>query len=126
MKRLITTSLSVLSVMLIFAASNPANAQSRHNKEESVTQTAPSKTPSSISPHLTPFHLVNLGYQGYFKKQGILSYANFISEYKEKKINARDLVKAGIENYMLSADMLNDQKYVNAVDSEFMTFSTSN
>jgi hypothetical protein len=123
MKRLITTT---LSVMLIFAISNSANAQTRHSKEDAVTQTAPSKTPKSISPHLTPFHLVNLSYQGYFKKQGIPSYGTFISEYRQKKINARDLVKAGIEHYMLSADMLNDQEYINAVDSQFLTFSTGN
>ncbi|BAZ09140.1 hypothetical protein NIES4071_09460 [Calothrix sp. NIES-4071] len=126
MKRLIPTSLSVLSAMLIFAASNPANAQTRHNKQESVTQTAPSKTPNSISPHLTPFHLVNLSYQGYFTKQGIPSFATFISEYRQKKITARDLVKAGIEHYMLSADMLNDQEYINAVDSQFLAFNTGN
>lgn len=123
MKRLITIS---LSVMLILAASNPGNAQTRHGQEDFVTQTAPSKTPNSPSPHLTPFHLINLSYQGYFKKQGIPSYATFISEYRQNKINARDLVKAGIEHYMLSADMLNDQEYIHAIDSQFLTFSTNN
>jgi hypothetical protein len=126
MKRLITT---CLSVMLIFAASNLANAQTRHGKEDSVTQTVPSKTsntPNSISPHLTPFHLVNLGYQGYFKKQGIPSHATFLSEYRQKKINAMVLVKAAIEAYMLSADMLNSPEYLHAIDAQFMTLNNSN
>jgi hypothetical protein len=121
MKHLIVTS---LSVMLIFAASNPANAQTRHGKEVSVTETVPSKTSNSASPNLTPFHLVFLSYQGYFKKQGIPSYGAFISEYQLMNIHARDLVKAGIETHLLPADTLNSQEYVHAVDSQLLTFNT--
>ena len=113
--------------MLIFAAaSNPANAQTRHGKEVSVTQTAPSNTSNNTSPNLTPFHLVFLSYQGYLKNQGIPSYGTFLSKYQQMDIHGRNLVKAGIEARLLPADTLNNQQYVNAVDSQLSAFNTEN
>jgi hypothetical protein len=120
MKRLIATG---LSVMLLFAASNPANAQARHGKEVSANQTVQNNTSSNISRNLTPFHLVFLGYQGYLKNQGIPSYGIFVSEYQLMNIHGRDLVKAGIEARLLPADTLMNQEYVHAVDGQLLAFN---
>jgi hypothetical protein len=119
MKRLIA---SGLSVMLLFAASNPANAQTRHGKEMSADQTVQNNTSNNTSRNLTPFHLVFLGYQGYLKNQGIPSYAAFISEYQRMNIHGRDLVKAGIEARLLPNDALMNQEYLHAVDSQLLAF----
>jgi hypothetical protein len=121
MKRLIATG---LSVMLLFAASNPANAQTRHGKEVSANQTVQNNTSSNIDSNLTPFHLVFLGYQGYLKNQGIPSYGAFISEYQLMNIHGRELVKAGIEARLLPADTLMNQKYVHAVDNQLLAFNS--
>jgi hypothetical protein len=120
MKRLIATG---LSVMLLFAASNPANAQTRHGKEMSANQTVQNNTSNNTSRNLTPFHLVFLGYQGYLKNQGIPSYAAFISEYHLMNIHGRDLVKAGIEARLLPTDALMNQEYVHAVDAQLLAFN---
>jgi hypothetical protein len=121
MKRLIATG---LSVMLLFAASNPANAQTRHGKEVSANQTVQNNTSSNIDSNLTPFNLVFLGYQGYLKNQGIPSYGAFISEYQLMNIHGRELVKAGIEARLLPADTLMNQKYVHAVDNQLLAFNS--
>jgi hypothetical protein len=120
MKRSIATG---LSLMLLFAASNPANAQTRHEKEVSANQTAQNNTSSNSSPNLTPFHLVFLGYQGYLQNQGIPSYGAFISEHQLMNIHGRDLVKAGIEARLLPADTLMNQEYVHAVDAQLLAFN---
>ncbi|NJM71769.1 MAG: hypothetical protein HC862_17100 [Scytonema sp. RU_4_4] len=119
MKRFIATS---LSVMLLFAASNPANAQTRHGKEVSVNQTLSNNTSSHSARKLTPFHLVSLGYQGYFKNQGIPSYGAFVSEYHQMMFHAKDLVKAGIQANLLPAEILTNQEYIHAVDSQLIAF----
>ncbi|MBW4510644.1 MAG: hypothetical protein KME64_29630 [Scytonematopsis contorta HA4267-MV1] len=121
MKRLIATG---LSVMLLFAASNPANAQTRHGKEISANQTVQNNTSNNTSRNLTPFHLVFLGYQGYLKNQGIPSYGALISAHQLMNIHGRDLVKAGIEARLLPADTLTNQEYVHAVDTQLLAFNS--
>ncbi|RUT06544.1 hypothetical protein DSM106972_028010 [Dulcicalothrix desertica PCC 7102] len=118
MKRLIATS---LSVMFLFAISNPANAQTRHGKEASISQTVQDNL-SNTSRKLKPFHLVFLGYQGYLKNQGISSYAGFISESHQMNFYGRDLVKAGIDAKLLPAETLTNREYINAVNNELMSF----
>jgi hypothetical protein len=120
MKRLIATG---LSVMLLFAASNPANAQTRHGKQVSANQTVQNNASSNSSRNLTPFHLVFLGYQGYLQNQGIPSYGAFISEHQLMNIHGRDLVKAGIKARLIPADTLMNQGYVHAVDAQLLAFN---
>ncbi|MEA5572074.1 hypothetical protein [Calothrix sp. UHCC 0171] len=118
MKRLIAVG---LSVMLMFAATaNSAQAQLRHGKMSYVNQTLQNNT----SRQLTPFHLVSLAYQGYFKNQGIPSYGTFISEYHQMSIHAKTLVEAGIKANLLPADTLTNQKYLSSVDSQLSAFSS--
>ncbi|MBF2068004.1 MAG: hypothetical protein IGS39_26845 [Calothrix sp. C42_A2020_038] len=118
MKRLIAVS---ISVFILFAANNPANAQTRHGKEVSVSPTVQQNTSSR---RLTPFHLVSLSYQGYLKNQGIPSYGSFVSEYHQSYFDARELVKAGIRANLLPADALTNQAYINAVSCELLAFSS--
>ncbi|WP_051470224.1 hypothetical protein [Fischerella sp. PCC 9605] len=122
MKHLIATGLSVM--LLFVAASNPAKAQTRHGKEVSANQTLSTKTVSNISDKLTPFHLVYLGYQGYLKNQGIPGYGSFISQYHGMRFTAKDLVKAAIQANLLPTDTFTNQKYINAVDSQLLYFSS--
>ncbi|BAZ38072.1 hypothetical protein NIES4101_40070 [Calothrix sp. NIES-4101] len=118
MKRLISVG---LSVMLIFAATaNSAQAQSRHEKMSYVSQTLANNTARK----LTPFHLVSLAYQGYFKNQGIPSYSVFISEYHQMGIHAHNLVEAGIKANLLPADTLTNQEYLSSVNSQLSAFSS--
>lgn len=121
MKRLIATG---LSVMLLFATSNPASAQARHGKEVSTNQTVQNNTSSNTYRNLTPFHLVSLGYQGYLKNQGIPSYGAFISEYdKYQSSYSKYLVKAGIEARLLSPDTIMNQAYIHAVESQLLALN---
>lgn len=62
-----------------------------------------------------PNNLVNLGYRGYFKNEGIPSANLFIYQVNTGKITAKKLVQIGIDNGRLSADKINDDSYINSV-----------
>jgi len=62
-----------------------------------------------------PNNLVDLGYQGYFKPQGIHSASLFIHQVNTGKITAKKLVQIGIDNGRLSEDKINDDNYINSV-----------
>jgi hypothetical protein len=64
---------------------------------------------------VTPFNLVEHGYQGYFKEQGIPSYAAFLTAIRSRKVRAEDLVKSAIARGRLSPETLNDRSYLDAV-----------
>jgi Zn-finger domain-containing protein len=64
---------------------------------------------------VTPFNLVEHGYQGYFKEQGIPSYAAFLTAIRSRKVQAEDLVKSAIARGRLAPETLNDRSYLDAV-----------
>jgi hypothetical protein len=64
---------------------------------------------------VTPFNLVEHGYQGYFKEQGIPSYAAFLTAIRSGQVQAEDLVKSAIARGRLSPETLNDRSYLAAV-----------
>ncbi|GAB1538798.1 hypothetical protein NUACC21_14620 [Scytonema sp. NUACC21] len=71
---------------------------------------------------IKPFNLVILAYQGYFQDQGIPSYNDLITAYKEKQITAEDLVRGAVKSKKLPAQVLSDKGYLNAVAAELSTF----
>jgi hypothetical protein len=64
----------------------------------------------------TPVNLVSLAYRGYFRKQGIPSYGVLIAAYQSGKISAQDLVQVAVEANRVSAEVLSDSGYLNAVE----------
>ncbi len=67
---------------------------------------------------LTPFNLITNGYQGYFTNQGIPSYARYLSAINAGKIEAKNLVEAGIASGRLAPDKINDNSYLHHVQRQ--------
>jgi hypothetical protein len=64
----------------------------------------------------TPVNLVSLAYRGYFKNQGIPSYTGLLDAHKSGKITAQRLVQVAVEANRVSAEVLSDSGYLNAVE----------
>lgn len=116
MKRLILASLSVL---LLSAATAPTVKAEPMAVNSNITNRI-----ASSSYMLEPFNLVGLAYQGYFQEQGIPSYGAFLAAYHGGQIQARDLVQSAIKNNRLPASALQDQEYLNAVETQLIFFDT--
>ena len=78
----------------------------------------PTTLSSSSSWNITPFQLVSLAIQGYFKDQGIPSYGSLTVAYGTGKVSAESLVKSAVASNKLSPSILKDQKYLNAVNAQ--------
>ena len=64
----------------------------------------------------TPVNLVSLAYRGYFKNQGIPSYSGLLDAHQSGKITAQRLVQVAVEANRVSAEVLSDSRYLNAVE----------
>lgn len=106
MKRLIFGSLSVL---LLGAAAPAALAGQVVLRPEAQNQT------SITVAEITPFDLVTRTYNGEFADQGLPGGSALISAYNYGRVDAEDLVKAGINQGRLTVDTLENQDYLNAV-----------
>ena len=69
------------------------------------------------------FNLVSSAYRGDFEKQGIDGYQVLISDYETGKITADDIIKAGIDSGELSPKAMEDDSYVDAVNSQLMSLT---
>ena len=67
---------------------------------------------------VTPVNLVKIGYQGFLKEQGISSGGKFLADANRGKITAEILVQSAIDKGRLSPQTLNNQAYLNIVQSE--------
>jgi hypothetical protein len=94
MKRSIFSSISVFVVALASAAS--ANA----------------------APQTTPFNLVDLARNGYFKEQGIPSHAALGTAFASGRINAQDVIRAAIEQNRVAPEAINDEGYLRQVNTK--------
>lgn len=108
MQRLLIASLSTL----ILAAAVPTYANE-------ISATSQDSNLNLVE--ITPFNLVQRGYQGYFLSE-IPRYGNFHSAVNSGKIKAIDLVKSAISSGRLSQDKLNDQSYLSAVQTQLNNF----
>ena len=104
MKRILV-SLSALTLSLI---SNPV-----------LTQEIAAVNQRSIVNNLeiTPFNLVMSSYQGSFSNQDIPSYRSFTAAVQSGRITANDLVEQAIASGRLNPETINDQAYLNHVQS---------
>ena len=114
MKRLIISTLSLLALSTLAA---PAFAGEISFKKSNRNIIAANTVSERQTTDITPFDLVTGGYQGRFVDRGIPSGGAFISEVRNNRIEAEDLVKAGIASNRLSADTINNANYLNYVDS---------
>jgi hypothetical protein len=76
--------------------------------------------------YLQPFNTAFLAYQGAFKEQGIPSAGTLISEFQIGNVTAKDVVQAAIKAKKLPAQVLNDQGYINAVESQLTSMINGN
>jgi hypothetical protein len=106
--------LSSLSVMLIYAMNSPAV------RAETPTMNL---SASHLIVEVKPFNLVQLGYQGYFKTQGIPSNGAFISAIHSGKVNANALIETAIAAGRLAPETLNNPSYVNAVENQLLSLN---
>ena len=67
---------------------------------------------------IAPVNLVQIGYQGFLKEQGISSGGKFLADTNRGKITAETLVQSAIDKGRLSPQTLNDEGYLNIVQSE--------
>jgi hypothetical protein len=71
-----------------------------------------------------PFQLVSLATQGYLQEYGIPKYSALVDAYSEGQITARDVIQAAINDNRVSADKLNDESYLSAVDNFLNNLTT--
>jgi hypothetical protein len=67
---------------------------------------------------VTPVNLVKIAYQGFLRDQGISSGGKLIADVKSDKVTAEILVQGAIDKGRLSPQTLNDEAYLNIVQSE--------
>ncbi|MFB2893519.1 hypothetical protein ACE1CI_11455 [Aerosakkonemataceae cyanobacterium BLCC-F50] len=103
-----------LSVLLLSAMSSPA-VLAQTNTQNSVVNNEDSQY--SIS----PFNLVSMAYQGFFKEQGVPSAGALINAYNFGNVKARDIVAGAVKTDRLPAQILNDRDYITAVDWQLQT-----
>ena len=113
MKRFLIASLSTL----VLAAATPAYSGEMTAVNQNMTQNIV---------EIAPFNLVEHGYQGYFKEQGIPSGSAFVIAIKTGKISAEDLVKSGIARGRLTPETLNNQSYLHSVQTQLQNFTRTN
>lgn len=110
--------LASLSVLLIFNAIAPAaNAKDVGQEQTSFN---PAVTKRASTSQLTPFNLAYLAYQGYFRDQGLPSYAAFISAHQSGTISAKDIVQIAVKANLLPEQTLADQGYLSAVEDQLI------
>ncbi len=99
-----------LFLLLMSAATAPAVRAETTAANPAVSGSIPSDVT-----HITPFNLVMLAYQGYFREQGIPSYGALIVAHQAGRISAEDLVQSAIRANRVPSQILNNQGYLNAV-----------
>lgn len=67
---------------------------------------------------VSPFQLVGLAYDGYLTEQGIPRAYSLIKAIRSGRIQAEDVVQAGVVDGRLSADALQDRGYLVSVDDQ--------
>jgi hypothetical protein len=73
--------------------------------------------------YVQPFNTAFLAYQGYLKNEGIPSAGALVFAYQAGNLTAKDVVQAAVKDNRLPAEVLNDQDYLSAVDSQLTSFS---
>ncbi|MGF1936378.1 MAG: hypothetical protein RM347_018655 [Nostoc sp. ChiQUE02] len=125
---LLNSALIIASIAFIPRIAGAQTANINNGGEQintDVNSNALRKNPTDAN-YLQPFNTAFLAYQGYLKNQGIPSGSALISEYQIGNLTAKDVVQAAVRANKLSAQVLNDQSYLNAVESQLTSFSNTN
>lgn len=95
--------------------------------QQAIEKNSPQSINTDINTnnYLQPFNLVFLAYQGNLKEQGIPSGNSLIFEYQTGNLRANDLVNAAVKANKLPTQILNDQSYLSAVESQLISLSTN-
>lgn len=101
----------------------PGIASAKTATSNNVAQAINPGVNSPNASYLQPFNLAFLAYQGYLKPQGIPSASALIFEYQIGNITTEDVVKAAITANKLPAEVLNDQSYLSALESQLTSFA---
>jgi len=100
------TLFGTLSVLLLSAAAAPA----------ALAGEVAINTSDAIARGTSPFALVNQAQRG--QLDGMPGFAQFDTQVELGRIDAEDVVRAGIAEGRLSANALDDEGYVNAVKTQ--------
>ena len=112
--------LAIISTLLISAAASPAVQAS----ETTLNAATLDSTRHAYLAETSPFNLVNLAHRGYFAERGIPSSQALVSAYSLGKISAEELVQTGVETGRVSPQAVNDQGYINAVETMLNNLKT--
>ncbi|MEH1870176.1 hypothetical protein [Nostoc sp.] len=115
--KLVTLINSGLLFAFITLVPGIAGAQTATNNSSKIAINSNNLSSNSTSvSYLQPFNLVTFAYQGGFKQDGIPSGDALIFQIHDRKIIAKDLVKAAVNADKLPSEALNDQNYLSAVN----------
>lgn len=73
--------------------------------------------------YLQPFNMAFLAYEGGLKAEGVPSGSVLISEYQTGNLSTLDIVKAAVRANKVSTDVLTNQDYLSAVESQLTSFT---
>ncbi|MBE9011509.1 hypothetical protein IQ250_14970 [Pseudanabaenaceae cyanobacterium LEGE 13415] len=95
-------------------------------KAESIAATTSTASAVTVTdPLLSPYNVVTLAYQGYFREQGLRGYGVFTDGCNQGTLTATDVVKAAIRANRLPEGILSDRGFMNAVDANMKTFRST-
>ncbi|KAM3099104.1 hypothetical protein ACKFKF_15850 [Phormidesmis sp. 146-12] len=115
MPRSILFSLAWIAIAMIPLISTTSSAQSTSSNPPAAT----------TIPVMSPYDLVFMAYQGYFRSQGLRGYGTFTDGCNQGKIQAKDVVDAAIKANQLPPDILSDRGYMSAVDANLKAFKNN-
>jgi hypothetical protein len=124
MRHLILGSFSCILVGAIGTTGLHAQTPNSNSSDSSTSDTldSPSELPTpTVVPsqgEISPFNLVSMAYQGFFKNQGIPSGESLLAAYQTESITAEDIVKGAVDSRRLPASTLDDSNYIAAVENQ--------
>ncbi len=119
MKRVLLAGLSGL--MLSSIAALPVKAQTRVGRELMSYQTELTQSNQS---NWSPTDLAFLAYRGGLKDQGIGGYGRLNQEIASGQVTAQTVIKAAIDDRLVSSSTLNDQGYLAQLKETLITFQS--
>lgn len=123
MKQLIWANLSILFVPAAVSVTMPTKLITPLAKAQEITTFVSMPLKRTYIQQISPFALVSLAMQGYFKSQGIPQHLAFMSSYQMRRVTATNLVQAAVTANRLEPVFLNDQNYLNAVELQLQVFA---
>lgn len=109
------TVLGLIPCMMAIAIS-PVQAQTIDTK---------AATNQTVKVELSPFHLVFLAYQGYFRSQGIPGYDALVKAHRWGRLRPQDLVQVAIQANRLPAETLTDVGYLGIVEANLQALDVN-